>query len=143
MAIAVNEINELYTENFVLNEVNTNINETVEVDVSDYNAIEVFPKFVNVKATVLRFTEGTIDIPISVVNKPNDIKINYFPKSVILLYYVDLDNYNEIKASDFIVECDYKDLEDGQTYFIPKVVKKPEFIKRINIKQKRIDFIKL
>ena len=76
-------------------------------------------------------------------NKQNDIKINYFPKSVTLSYYVDLDNYKLIKTSDFIVECNYAEMEDNQTYFVPKIIQKPEFVKRISIKQKRIDFIKL
>jgi hypothetical protein len=101
------------------------------------------PKSVNVKAEIKRFTEGTIEIPITIENKPDNIKINYFPKSVTLSYYVDLDNYNGIATSDFIVECNYADLEENQTYFVPKVLKKPEFVKRISIKQKRIDFIKL
>ncbi len=142
-ALELDKIKALNTENLVLNEVNTNINEMVSLDVSDYGAIEIFPKSVNVKAEIKRFTEGTIEIPITIENKPNTIRINYFPKSVTLSYYVDLDNYNGIQSSDFIVECNYLDLEDNQTYFVPKVVKKPAFVKRISIKQKRIDFIKL
>ena len=142
-ALELDKIKAINTENLVLNEVNTNINETVSLDVSDYGAIEIFPKSVNVKAEIKRFTEGTIEIPITIENKPDNIKINYFPKSVTLSYYVDLDNYNGIATSDFIVECNYADLEENQTYFVPKVLKKPEFVKRISIKQKRIDFIKL
>ena len=142
-ALEVDKISELNTETLILSDVKTNINEIIKFDVSDFSALEVFPKSVNVKATIRRFTEGTINIPITIINKPDDIKINYFPKSVMLSYYVDLDNYNNVKASDFTVACNYLDLKDGQAYFGPKVVKKPEFIKRINIKQKRIDFIKL
>jgi len=142
-ALELDKISTLNTESLVLNEVNSSVNETVSLDVSDYDGIEIFPKSVNVKAEIKRFTEGTIEIPITIENKPNTIKINYFPKSVTISYYVDLDNYNGIAASDFIVQCNYADLEDNQTYFVPKIVKKPEFVKRVNIKQKRIDFIKL
>ncbi|WP_296383991.1 hypothetical protein [Winogradskyella sp.] len=143
LSIMVDEINVLGTELLELNGINTNINESVKLDVSEYDAIEIFPKSINVKAEITRFTEGSIDLPITVKNKPNNIKINYFPKSVTLLYYVDLDNYNTIKASDFTVECNYADIKEDQAYFVPKIVKKPEFVKRISIKQKRIDFIKL
>ncbi|WP_339755532.1 CdaR family protein [uncultured Winogradskyella sp.] len=139
----VDNINSLSTELLELNDVNTNINEMVKLNISEYNAIEIFPKSINVKADVTRFTEGTIEIPITVRNMPNNIKINYFPKFVTLSYYVDLDNFNAIKASDFVVECNYGDRDEDQAYLVPKIVKKPEFVKRISIKQKRIDFIKL
>jgi hypothetical protein len=133
----------LSTKTLILNEVKTDINEMVGIDVSDYGSIEIFPKAVNVKAEIKRFTEGTIEIPITIQNKPDKLKINYFPKSVTLSYYVDLDNYDNISALDFSVICDYSELKEDQTYFVPKIIKKPEFVKRSSIKQKRIDFIKL
>jgi hypothetical protein len=142
-AVAVDSIRSITTELLELKEVNTNINERVKLDVSHYPKIEIFPKIINIKGEVARFTEGTIEIPITIANKPNNILINYFPKTVSVSYYVDLDNYNSIKSTDFIVECNFKDIEDNQAYLVPKIVKKPDFVKRSNIKQKRIDFIKL
>lgn len=142
-ASEVDKISALITENLELTGVNTNIKENVRLDVSEYENIEVFPKSVDVSGEVTRFTEGTIQIPIIITNKPNNVEINYFPKTVTIAYYVDLDNYNSINATDFIVECSYSDIRDDQTYFTPKIVKKPEFVKRVSIKQKRIDFIKL
>lgn len=139
----IDKINSLSTELLELKDVNTDINETVKINTLDYNAIEVFPKSVNIKAKTTRFTEGTVEVPIVVINKPSNITLNYFPKTVSLSYYVDLENYNAIKVSDFSVECNYLDIEDNQTYFVPKIAKTPKFIKRISIKQKRIDFIKL
>lgn len=142
-SLEIDKINSIETKELLLNDLNTNINETVVLDVSGFDTIEIIPKSVSVKANITRFTEGTIEIPVAVNNKPNDIKINYFPKSVTLSYYVDLDNYKSIKTSDFIVECNYAEMEDNQTYFVPKIIQKPEFVKRVSIKQKRIDFIKL
>jgi hypothetical protein len=139
----IDKINSLSTELLELKDVNTNINETIKLNTIDYSDIEVFPKSVNVEAVITRFTEGTVEVPVTVTNKPNDIKINYFPKTISLSYYIDLENYNAIKTSDFSVECNYSDIEDNQTYFVPKITKKPKFVKRISLKQKRIDFIKL
>jgi hypothetical protein len=139
----IDKISFLNTELLELKNVNTDINETIKLNYKDYDAIEVFPKSVNVKAKTARFTEGTVEVPVTVINKPNKITLNYFPKTVSLSYYVDLENYNAIKASGFSVECNYLDVEENQTYFVPKITKKPEFVKRISMKQKRVDFIKL
>ncbi|BAO77730.1 CdaR family protein [Winogradskyella sp. PG-2] len=139
----IDEISSIDTELLELKEVNTDISETIKLNTSEYDAIEIFPKFVSIKGEIARFTEGTVEVPVTLINKPNGLDINYFPKTVSLSYYVDLDNYNSIRSTDFSVVCDYLGIEDNQTFFVPKISKKPEFIKRIGIKQKRVDFIKL
>lgn len=137
----IKDIVSVVTNELKLTDVNTNINTTLKLD--DIENIEVFPKSINVEAEVKRFTEGKIEVPLTIINKPQNVLINYFPKTVLLSYYVDLESFNLIDSSDFIVECDYSQVNDNQAYFVPKITKMPEFIKRINIKQKRIDFIRL
>ncbi|WP_139181085.1 YbbR-like domain-containing protein [Winogradskyella thalassocola] len=139
----VDAISSIATEALVLNDLKSDINNIVRLDISGYDHIDVFPKTMEVTGEVVRFTEGTIEVPILITNQPENVIINYFPKTVTLSYYVDLENYNAIKALDFKVECDYAELEENQTFLIPKVVKKPDFVKHINIKQKQIDFIEL
>ncbi|MEO1030681.1 MAG: hypothetical protein AAFX55_04715, partial [Bacteroidota bacterium] len=129
------------TKELKLSKVNSLINEDIELD--EIKGVDVFPKTVNVKAEVKRFTEGTIEVPVTITGAPKDVTINFFPKTVTILYYVDLDSYGSISAGDFKVECDFNQIEGDQTYFVPKITKSPNFIKRITIKQKRIDFIKL
>lgn len=134
-------ISSVLTNDLKLKNVSNDINASVTM--SEINGVEIFPKSINVKAEVKRFTEGKMEVPLTIINKPKDVLINYFPKTVTLSYYVDLESFNEIKASDFLVECDYNEISENQTYFIPRVTKLPEFVKRINVKQKRIDFIRL
>lgn len=137
----VSTITKVVTEKLTLNEVKKDINQTINIQqIAD---IEIFPKQVNVAADVMKFTEGTIESSIAIVNKPSDIDINYFPKNVTISYYVDLENFKSVKPSDFKVECDFATVDDEQSYFIPKIVSKPDFVKRVVLKQKRIDFIKL
>lgn len=134
-------ISAVSTSELKLNNVNTDIN--TNINISEINGVEIFPESINVKAEVKRFTEGKIEVPLIIINKPKDVLINYFPKTVTLSYYVDLESFNEIKASDFLVECDYNEINENQTYFVPRVTTMPKFVKRISIKQKRIDFIRL
>lgn len=137
----IREVSRVVTEELRLSDVKNTINQTLRIEkIPD---IDIFPKQVSVSAEVMKFTEGTIESPIAIVNKPSELEINYFPKNVTISYYVDLDNFKSVQASDFKVECDFALLEEGQSFFIPKVVKKPDFVKRVVLKQKRIDFIKL
>lgn len=134
-------ITSVITNELKLTEVNTDIKTNLKFNT--IKDVEVFPKSINVEAKVKRFTEGKIDVPLTIVNKPENVLVNYFPKTVTLSYYVDLESFNSITPSEFSVECDYSLINSNQTYFVPKIAKKPKFIKRVNIKQKRIDFIRL
>ncbi|WP_282042984.1 hypothetical protein [Winogradskyella flava] len=140
-SIKIDSIISISTEALSLNDVNTNIEE--DINFISTKGIEIFPKSTTVRAHVKRFTEGQKQVPVQIRNKPANTNINYFPKSVTVSYYVDLDNYNLIEAKDFTVECDYGEIKKNQTYFVPKITKQPEFVKRVGMKQKRIDFIKL
>lgn len=140
-AKAIDTIKFIPTEVLSLKRINSDINETV--DFISMEGVEIIPDQLKVKADVRRFTEGKIEVPITVVNQPQGVKINYFPKTVSIYYYVDLESYKLIDASDFSVECSYNDILNGKTYFSPKITKKPNFVERVIMKQKRIDFIKL
>jgi hypothetical protein len=135
------KINSITTETIRLKEANSDIARRVKLTIPV--DVEVYPNFIDVKADVKRFTEGKIEVPVTIINKPNTVTINYFPKTVSIFYYVDLENYSNVKISDFIVECDFTSIKNGQTYFVPRIAKKPAFAKRVSMKQKRIDFIKL
>ena len=137
----IDKVNSISTKELKLSKTNSFIDENIEL--ADIQDIEVFPKVVNVKADVKHFTEGTIEVPITITGKPNSVTINYFPKTATISYYVDLDSYSSISANDFEVECNFNQINEDQTFFVPKIIKSPSFIKRINLKQKRVDFIKL
>ena len=135
------DISFVTTNQLKLTEVNTDIKTSVMIN--KIQDVEVFPKSIDVEAAVKRFTEGKIEVPLTIINMPENVLINYFPKTVTLSYYVDLESFNSITPSAFSVECDYSLINSNQTYFVPKIAKMPEFVKRVNIKQKRIDFIRL
>lgn len=137
------KIKSIATDTLKLTGVKKDINETLDINLSAYKEVDIFPKKVNVTASVSRFTEGKVEVPISVINKPSEITINYFPKTVTVTYYVTLEDYKTIDSSNFIVECDFANVKENQTFLIPEITKQPKSVKRVNIKQKRIDFIKL
>lgn len=97
---------------------------------------------IQIKAKVEKFTEGTIEIPVTIVNKPLDVEVNYFPKVITLSYNVSLDNYKNVKPLDFKVECDYSEIEQSnKTYFTAKLVKASPIVKNVKLKQNKVEFI--
>lgn len=140
---SIENINSINTELLALTDIKMDINQVLNLDISQLKDVQVVPEFVTVTGDVERFTEGAIEVPVVIKNAPNDVNINYFPKTVTVSYYIDLNRFKSINESNFKVECDFNEVNNGQQFMIPKIVVKPDFVKRSSIKQKRVDFIKL
>jgi hypothetical protein len=138
----VSKIRQAETISLNLNEVSDSINKIVLLKKPTNKKLKFSHKSINVTANIEKFTEGILEIPITIVNKPLDITINYFPKAITVSYYVSLNNYKNIKPTDFKIECDFSDLDiSNKTFLNPKLVKIPQSIKNVKMKQNRVEFI--
>lgn len=135
-------INEVLTEPFTLEEVNTSILQTVALNIPEsFKNIKLSDTKVTVSAEVEKFTEGSLDVPVRIINVPEGTRINHYPKTVTILFYTSLSNYKNINESQFIVECNYLDINDNSSFLTPKIVKQPKHIKNVRLETKKIEFI--
>lgn len=138
----VQNINSVKTQKVLLTDVKTDISKITMLELPKNNGnLKFSAKEVRFTAKVGRFTEGTVTIPIQIINLPPDISIKYFPKEVKLSYYTSLENFNSIAPSDFKVKCDFKKVADNQSVLIPEITKTPKDVKNVKLNQKRIEFI--
>ena len=97
---------------------------------------------VTITATIEKYTEGTLKIPFSVVNLPEGMIINTYPKEIDITYKVSLSDFGKINPSSFVIECDYKmSLDNKMQYLVPKLTQQSNLIKNAKISPTRIDFI--
>lgn len=140
----VSKVQFVETITVALKNVRNNINETVKLKLPKNNKNLIFSNSeVVLSAKIEKFTEGTLKIPVSIINVPKDINLKYFPKEVNVSYYVSLDNFNAISPLDFKVVCDYNSIVNNQSLLVPELVEFPEVVKNIKINQQRIEFIKI
>jgi len=141
--ILTDSISEIQTELLTLNNVNANINSKIKLMLPNQNQdlMSYSHESVEVSAVVEKFTEGTIDVPINVVNVPSSISVKFYPKVVPVIYYTSLSNFNNISSTSFIVECDYNAQNNQSTYLIPKIVQQPGLVKNVRLNVKRVEYI--
>ncbi|WP_396600743.1 YbbR-like domain-containing protein [Algibacter sp. R77976] len=141
--ILVSEIHDLELEAVVFKDVKADLLETVNIKLPEnVSDLKFSTKQVLLKAQVEKFTEGTLKIPISVINAPKNAKIKYFPKVVSVSYYVSLSNFKSITAKDFKAVCDFnKTTSESQSFLVPELVKTPDLVQHAKISQQRIEFI--
>ena len=140
--VLVSEINELELEDVVLKDIRTDILEAVNLKLpKNVSDLKFSTNQVVLKAQVEKFTEGTVKVPISLINAPTNTNIKYFPKTVSVSYYVSLSNFKSITAKDFKVVCDFNKTNEGQSFLVPELVVKPKLVQYGKISQQRIEFI--
>ncbi|WP_274474272.1 CdaR family protein [Mangrovimonas aestuarii] len=137
----VDNISALETESITLKDIKSDIDIELALQIPKDLNLKFSTKQVNLAAEVKRFTEGTLKIPVNLLNVPDGITIKYFPKNVNVQYYTSLEDYNAISQSDFEVVCDYASLVKGQHFLVPELTKKPMAVKRVKINQQKVEFI--
>ncbi len=140
--ILVSKIDFLETEETIFNDVKYNLEETTKLKLPENTSdLKFSENSVVIKANVEKFTEGTLKIPVNVINVPKGMKLKYFPREVNVSYYVSLSNFSSITNKDFKVVCDYTKAMGNQSLLVPELVVFPERAKNIKINQQRIEFI--
>ncbi|TBN04483.1 YbbR-like domain-containing protein [Hyunsoonleella flava] len=138
----VESISHIDAEKVSLKQVKTDISQTTTLIFPENSKdLKFSVKEVTFIANVEKFTEGTVTIPVNIINVPQDISIKYFPKEVKVSYYTSLDNFNNIKPNDFRVSCDFNKVDENQFILIPELVKTPEGVKYAKLNQQQIEFI--
>ncbi len=140
--ILLDSINKIGTQLLTLKDVKSDIDTPLNLVLPDSSRNLVYShKEIIIKEKVEKFTEGIIEVPVDIINIPNDLKVNFFPKTIDVSYYTSLSNFKDININDFIIECDFKALVEGRTYLEASLVKYPLNVKNAKLNQKRIEFI--
>ncbi|MDC1195183.1 YbbR-like domain-containing protein [Flavobacteriaceae bacterium] len=128
------------TSNFTA--VNSNIDKTVELDIAKIsNQLTYSHKKVMIRAEVEKFTEGTVSVPVTIVNVPEHLNINFFPKEIMVIFYTSLKTYNSIDAHQFSVECDFNALTIDNNYLKPILVTQPKTIKTAKLITTEFEYV--
>ncbi len=142
--VLTDSISEIFTKRLKIEDVNADVLISVELNLPNSSEdLKFSHNQVQISAVVERFTEGSINVPINIINIPEGIKLKYYPKEVSVIYYTSLSNFKTISTSSFIVEVDYNTLNAQDTYLIPKIVQQPDMVKNVRLNEKRIEFILL
>ena len=139
----IKNITHIETAELRLSNIKEHINSSVKLKLPENaNTVKLSKEVISVTAQVQKFTEGTLEIPVVIKNLPGDVQINYFPKTIKVSYEVSLDDYKSVKPSSFKIECDYLEIkESNKSYVIPKFEKVPDNVKRVKMKQDKIEYI--
>ncbi len=135
-------INSVPTKKIELNEINSSVDIPVELNISpSLSQLNFSHQSVSVVANVGKFTEGMVNVPVTIVNVPEDLIINFFPKEISVVFYSSLEAYASINELTSSVECDFNLLTADNNYLNPVLVKQPLDVKTAQLKITQLEFI--
>lgn len=123
---------------FKKNEVMEPIGENIAIVESPLSKIDYSTKTVKLYLEVEKITEKTIEIPVSILNTPND-EIVIYPKKIKVNCQMKLSDFNKISQGDFTMVCDYNKRKDG--YIEVELIKEPEIVSKVKIEKKRVEYL--
>jgi hypothetical protein len=140
----IDSIQEITTSKLEIKDVFENINTELSLELPLINKyLNVSTTHVKVTATVDKFTEGKFKVPVTIINKPEDIVMNTFPREIEVVYQVGLTNFNKINANSFLIVFDYEQYRRDTLiqYLTPIIQHKSEFISSLKIYPSQIEFL--
>lgn len=131
----------LKTEKLKLKKVKEDLEGKVKIDTSGLRNLTLYTGEVDYFLNVEKFTEGSVQVPIELINVPEGLNVVIFPKETLLFFQVILRDYKRVSASDFRVVADFGELQENQDFLIPEISKKPTFTSNLRLNENKIQFI--
>ncbi len=103
--------------------------------------LTIEPKTVKYSATVDKFTEGTLTVPLQLINVPPQVTAKIFPKRVKLIFNVNFKNYDRLKPSDFKVICDFDKIDSSSTTLTPEIIQSPLYVRDLRLAEKTVQYL--
>ncbi len=136
----LDEIDSIFTEHLDLENIQDTVN--ITANLKALKNIRYSDSAVNVSIFTEKFTERTIQVPITPQNVPANCILRIFPSSMSLNYQVTLSDYEKVDASAFSITVDFHDAKkNGKDKLKIKIHRKPKKAFNIKLKSEFVDYI--
>lgn len=129
-------IENIYTENISLKNVNSNIDINVPLLIDEMTNSDIDE--VNIKVNVEKYTEAVTNVK---VNHNYDKQLRLFPDKVKIKYIVYLSDYNIINENSFTVNIDTADISSENNFLPIYLADYPNNTKILSIEPKEVEYI--
>ncbi|MDN6281180.1 MAG: hypothetical protein L0J45_09265 [Psychroflexus sp.] len=131
----------VYTEKKTISNVKESLEDHIAIEMKDLDIKDISQEEVAYQLEVAKYTEKTLQLPIEVINVPNDIEVSIFPKEIQINFEVELQNYDAITKKDFHLLCDFRKRDKDDNVLVPYLKGKPAHIKKIRFNTTHVNYL--
>ena len=140
----IDSIKVITTEHVKIDDIYENIEIELElIKMDKIKNVILSESKIKVVGDVDKFTEGSFTYPVVLINEPEGLKINPFPKEIEVVYQVGLSNFSNINENSITVVFDFMQYEnDTLIQFLTPIIKqKSDYISSVKINPDQIEFL--
>jgi len=138
--IVLDSIDFIRTFELNLTDLRSDISQSVMLKALHHNDVNYSDLFVEVSIDVEKSTESIFNIPITIINIPKGVNLNYYPKMINVSFSVSLENYQICKPEDFKIICDYNQIHKNGK-LTPIILTKPNYIKNLKLTNEEVQYV--
>ena len=98
--------------------------------------------FVDVTLSAEMFTEKSVNLPVQIVNNPQNVKILLFPPEVKVVFNIGVKHFNTFNANDIQVIFDFNEInQNDKNKKTLQVISHTSYIKNIKIQPSEVDYL--
>lgn len=140
-ALTVNAMKSVSADSLIMERIGEDFEENLKLKVSN-ELVKLNPENVIVRAKVTKFSEFTSELSLLVQSNIPNLRIKTFPASVKITYSIPIPEFDNISDSSFVVVVNVDSLDVLQAnHLIPKVIRKPDFVRSIHLDVDKVEFI--
>lgn len=138
----LDSINSLKTERIVLKKLKRDVKQPIKILQPELDKVQLLRDEVIVSADIQKLIEVIFsDIPINVINKPNNMEVTVIPSSLSLSLIGGVDIMLPIRSSDIWAYIDYNRVITSDEEYHLAYIDKPEGVRIEDVKPKRFKII--
>ena len=96
---------------------------------------------VQVDFQIEKFTEKTLNVPITLENIPDSLTLKVFPRNIQLTCQVGLSNFDYLQAAMFKASIDYREIVPGISRIQVNLTDQPNFIRAVKFKPRTVELL--
>jgi hypothetical protein len=102
---------------------------------------ELSPSSVEISLQVVKYTEGTVEIPLEIINPISGVNLKTFPSKVTVKYNVTIDDFEKVNPSQFTAVVDWKDIQKESNKLKVQLIKFPSIVNSVKINPDKVEYI--
>lgn len=115
---------------------------TLSVKLKLIKGLKYSPPKVKLSAPVDQFTSKVVEVPITCINLPENLKIKFFPSTVKIEFLVGLKRYKDINENNFAVAVDYNDIVNSSESTIQvRIVESSDYVRSMTLTPSEAEFV--
>ena len=138
----IDSIRTVFTEDLKLEEVRADKSGVLSIHLAkNLPLTQIKPAKVDYTLAVEKFTEGTVEVPLQLINVPAGVTAKVFPKRITIIFNVNLSNYELVKSSDFRVAVDFNNTDSISTSLTPQIIEAPDFVRDVRLSETTVQYL--